>query len=237
MHARRVLVIDDEQDFIDLIKVQLENAGAVVDAALSAEEGLRLFRDRHHDLVLLDVMMPGIDGWQACQAFRELSGVPIIMLTAMSSDMEVVRGLECGADDYLVKPFNRQVLLARMRAVLRRAETSSGRWGPMRYQDDHLAFDLAQRQISVQGQPVNLTPTEYYLFECMVCNADHLLTPQQILECVWGPEYVDSIEYVHVYMHRLRRKLEPDPQNPRYLMNVTGVGYLFRRSDTPSERS
>ena len=233
MHGRNVLVIDDEKDFLDLIKIALEGFGATVDTAPSAEEGLRLFRDRDHDLVLLDVMMPGIDGFRACEVFRDLSDVPIIMLTAMSGDAEVVRGLECGADDYLVKPFSRQVLLARARAVLRRAERPPERRGPMRYEDGHLAFDLAQRQVSVQGQPVKLTPTEYNLFECLVRNADHLRTPQQILECVWGPEYVDSVEYVHVYVHRLRQKLEPDPQNPRYLLNMSGSGYLFRMLDAP----
>ena len=233
MHGRKVLVIDDEKDFLDLIKIALEGFGATVDTASSAEEGLRLFRDRQYDLVLLDVMMPGIDGFRACEAFRDLSDVPIIMLTAMSGDAEVVRGLECGADDYLVKPFSRQVLLARARAVLRRAELAPERRGPMRYEDGHLAFDLAQQEVSVQGQPVKLTPTEYNLLECLVCHTDHLRTPQQILECVWGPEYVDSVEYVHVYVHRLRQKLEPDPQNPRYLLNMSGSGYLFRMLDAP----
>ena len=236
MHGRKILVIDDEKDFIDLIKRELEEFGATVDPALSAEEGLRLFRDRHHDLVLLDLMMPGIDGWQACRAFRKLSDVPIIMLTAMGSDAEVVRGLESGADDYLVKPFSRQVLLARIRAVLRRMELAPGQRGPLRYEDDHLAFDLARREVAVQGHPVKLTPTEYYLLECLMCNADHLLTPRQILECVWGPEYVDSIEYVHVYIHRLRQKLEPDPQTPRYLLNVPGAGYLFRTLPAGNDR-
>ena len=124
-----------------------------------------------------------MDGWQACEAFRELSNIPIIMLTALADDAEVVRGLESGADDYLVKPFSRQVLLARARAVLRRAQLSPERWGPLAYQDEHLAFDLAKRQVSVQGKPVKLTSTEYYLFECLVCNADHLLKPRQISWC------------------------------------------------------
>jgi len=223
-----VLIIDDNRDFAELIKHDLAQAGATVDIALSAEEGLRLFRDRNHDLLLLDLMMPGIDGWQACKALRELSNVPIIMLTALGDDAEVARGLEAGADDYVVKPFSRQVLLARARAVLRRVELSPDRWGSLTYQDEHLGFDPAKRQVSVQGEPVRLTSTEYYLLECLVCNADHVLAPRQILECVWGPEYVDSPEYVHVYIHRLRQKLEPDPQNPRYLLNIPGAGYLFR---------
>ena len=229
MHSRRVLVIDDDREFAELMKHDLADAGATVDIASSAEEGLRLFRDRHHHLVLLDLMMPGIDGWQACRAFRELSNIPIIMITALSRDAEVVRGLDAGADDYLVKPFSRQVLLARARAALRRAELFPERWRPLAYQDEHLAFDLARRQVLVQGKPVKLTSTEYYLFECLVCNAEHLLTAQQILECVWGPEYVDSPQYIHIYVHRLRQKLEPDPQKPRYLLNVPGAGYQFCR--------
>ena len=118
-----------------------------------------------------------MSGLQACRAFRELSDIPIIMLTAMSSDAEVVRSLESGADDCLVKPFSRQVLPARIRAVLRQAELSPERWGPLRYEDDHLALDPAQQQVAVQGRPVKLTSTEYYIFECLVCNADHLLPP------------------------------------------------------------
>jgi two-component system KDP operon response regulator KdpE len=223
-----VLAIDDEREMLRLIEGILTAAGATVDGALSAEEGLRLFGARPYDLVLLDIMMPDVDGWEACKAFRELSGVPIIMLTALSGDAEVARGLDAGADDYLVKPFSPKVLLARARAVLRRVELPPDRWGSLRYQDEHLAFDLARRQVSVQGQPVKLTRTEYLLFECLMRNSDHLLTPQQILEWVWGPEYVDSVEYVHVYVYRLRQKLEPDPQNPRYLLNMPGAGYLFR---------
>ena len=168
MHARRVLVIDDDIGIIELIKDILTAAGATADAALSAEEGLRLFRARRYDLVILDIMMPGIDGWQACESLRELSNVPIIMLTALSGDAEVVRGLDAGADDYLVKPFSPKVLLARARAVLRRAELPSDRWGTLTYRDEHLTFDLARRQVSVQGQPVQLTHTEYNLFECLV---------------------------------------------------------------------
>ncbi len=237
MHTRRVLVIDDDRDFAELIKHYLVEAGATADTAFGAEEGLRLFRERHHDLVLLDIMMPGIDGWQACKALRELSSIPIIMLTALGDDAEVARGLEAGADDYLVKPFSPQVLLARARAVLRRAELSPERRGALTYQDEHLGFDLARRKVSVQGEPLELTSTEYHLFECLVCNADHLLTPRQILECVWGPEYVDSPQYVHVYIHRLRQKLEPDPRNPRYLLNTPGAGYLFRSRRTGEEQA
>ncbi|NIV32560.1 MAG: response regulator [Anaerolineae bacterium] len=237
MHARRVLVIDDDVGIVQLIKDIFTAAGATVDAALDPEKGLRLFRTQRYDLVILDVMMPEIDGWQVCESLRELSGVPIIMLTVLGSDREVVRGLKAGADDYVVKPFSPKVLLARARALLRRADLSPDRQRTLTYRDDHLAFDLARRQVWVRGRPVTLTRTEYHLFECLARNADHLLTFRQILEWVWGRQYVDSIEYVHVYIHRLRQKLEPEPQNPRYLLNMPGAGYLFcipGSGDTPS---
>ena len=232
MHARRVLVIDDDVGIAQLIKDIFTAAGATVDAALDAENGLRLFRTRRYDLVILDVMMPDIDGWQVCESLRDLSGVPIIMLTVLGSDGEVVRGLDAGADDYVVKPFSPKVLLARAQAVLRRVELSPERLSKVAYRDEHLAFDLARRQVWVQGQPVKLTRIEYHLFECLARNADHLLTPRQILEWVWGRQYVDSVEYVHVYIHRLRQKLEPEPQNPRYLLNMPGAGYLFCMPDS-----
>jgi two-component system KDP operon response regulator KdpE len=136
----------------------------------------------------------------------------------------------------VVKPFSPRVLLARARAVLRRAELSPVRGSTLTYQDEHLAFDLARQQVSVQGRPVKLTRTEYHLFECLVRYADHPLTPQQILKQVWGPRYVDNLRYVHMYVHRLRQKLEPDPENPHYLLNTPGVGYLFRASDAKDGR-
>ena len=227
MHARRVLVIDDDSDIVQLIEDILTDAGAAVDVALGAEDGLRLFRTRRYDLVLLDVVMPGMDGWQVCKILRDLSGIPIIMLTALSGVAEETRALDTGADDYLVKPFSPKVLLARARAVLRRTELPPDRSRTLAYQDEHLAFDLARRQVSVRGQPVELTRTEYDLLEFLLHNTDHPLTPGQILKQVWGPRYAGNLRYVHVYVYRLRQKLEPDPQKPRYLLDMPGAGYLF----------
>jgi DNA-binding response OmpR family regulator len=182
-------------------------------------------------------MMPGMDGWQVCKILRALSGVPIIMLTALSGDDEEARGLEAGADDYVVKPFSPKVLLARARAALRRAELTPDRMRRLAYQDEHLAFDLAKRQVLVRGQPVELTRTEYNLLECLLHNTDHPLTPGQILKQVWGPRYAGNLRYVHVYVHRLRQKLEPDPQKPRYLLDVPGAGYRFCVPDGEGARA
>ena len=237
MHGRRVLVIDDDRNILSLIKDILTAEGAAVDTALNAEQGLRLFRTRQYDLVLLDVQMPGIDGWQVCKILRDLSPIPIIMLTALSGVAEEVRGLDAGADDYLVKPFSLKVLLARARAVLRRTEPLAGWQRAPAYQDEHLAFDLEKRTVSVHGRPVELSRTEYNVFELLVRYSGRLLTAQQILESIWGSRYPDRVVYVHVYLQRLRQKLEPDPQNPRYLINMPGAGYLFRPSDAEDSRS
>jgi two-component system KDP operon response regulator KdpE len=239
MHGRRVLVIDDDSNTIELIKDILTAEGATVDAALDAEQGLRLFRTRPYDLVLLDVQIPGVDGWQVCKILRDLSDVPIIMLTAQSGAVEEVRDLAAGASDYLAKPFSPKVLLARTQAALQGTEPSPGRRGrgALTYQDEHLAIDLAKRQVSVRGRPVELTRTEYNVLELLVRHTDRLMTSQQLLEGVWGSRYPDRVVYVHVYLHRLRQKLEPDPQNPRYLLNIPGAGYQFHPPHGEEPRS
>jgi two-component system phosphate regulon response regulator OmpR len=222
-----ILVVDDDRRLRQLLSKYLNENGFRVTTAADAAQARGCMRGLDFDLLVLDLMMPGESGLDFAQSMRGETMVPILMLTAMGETEDRINGLERGADDYLVKPFECEVLLARARAVLRRAEPSPERSGPLTFQDDHLAFDLSRRAVAVRGQPVNLTKTECSLLECLVSNADHLMTVQQILACVWGPQYVDSIAYVHVYIHRLRHKLEPDPDEPRYLLNVPGSGYLF----------
>jgi two-component system KDP operon response regulator KdpE len=233
LHNRRILVIDDDPELLDLMDLLLSRAGAHVLTARDARKGLRQFYDHRPDLVILDLLMPGMDGWEACERFRELSDVPILMLTALDQDGDMVRGLDCGADDYVTKPFGNQVLLARARALLRRAERSASGEKPLVYDDGYLAIDLVQRRVRVRQQPAKLTPTEYRLLVYLLRHAHRVLTHEQILEEIWGEECLDSTHYVHVYVHRLRQKLEQDPEEPRYLLTEPGVGYRFEPQAAP----
>jgi two-component system KDP operon response regulator KdpE len=233
LQDRRILVIDDDPELLDLMDLLLSRAGAHVLTARDARKGLRQFFDHRPDLVILDLLMPGMDGWEACERFRELSDVPILMLTAMDQDGDIVRGLDGGADDYVTKPFGNKVLLARVRALLRRAQGSGAEETPFVYDDGYLAIDLVQRRVQVRQQPAKLTPTEYRLLVYLVKHARRVLTHEQILEEVWGEECLDSTHYVHVYVHRLRQKLEQDPEEPRYLLTEPGVGYRLEPPAAP----
>ena len=225
-----MLVIDDDSNLLRLLAYTFSSIGAVVYTAESGEEGLRQFYAQQPDLIILDVKMPEMDGWEVCARIRQLSDVPIIFLTALARDEDIVRGLDCGAIDYVTKPFRPKVLVARAQAALRRTEIASGRSKLPSYRDDYLTIDLEARRVLVCGEPVKLTATEYQLLAYLVENAGRVLTFQQILENIWGWEYQDSINYVHVYMWHLRNKLEEDPKNPRYLLTEHGVGYRFERS-------
>lgn len=196
-------------------------------SAGTAQEGLAQFREQAPHLVIIDIMLPGSDGRDVCRQIREVSDVPIILLTALSQGEEIVRGLDVGADDYVTKPFDRQVLLARARAVLRRAETQLRRLDNLVFNDGYLMVDFGSRQISVNGEPVRLSATEYDLLRYLMRNPGRVCTFNEILESVWGKEYRFSDEYVHVYIWHLRRKLERDPKNPSYLISEHSIGYRF----------
>ncbi|HJX37066.1 MAG TPA: response regulator transcription factor [Anaerolineae bacterium] len=230
MQNEKVLVVDDDPALLPLIEYTFAREGYQVSAASDGKEALRsFFADRPH-LVILDIMMPRMDGWETCRRIREVSEVPIIMLTAKGQDEDIIRGLEYGADDYLTKPFSIKVLLARARAVLRRAALPPvERDKPVVYADDYLSVDLGERRVTVEGETVKLTPTEYRLLAYLVENAGQVLTFQQILQSVWGWEYQDDLDYVRVYVWHLRQKLERDPKNPRYVQTEMGVGYRFER--------
>jgi two-component system KDP operon response regulator KdpE len=227
LQGTRILVIDDDINLLQLVELVLTREGAQVLTATGGHEGLGQFYACQPDMVVIDVLMPELDGLQVCQRIRETSRVPIIMLTALGRDRDVVRGLDCGADDYLVKPFNTQVLLARARSLLRRVEPLvTG--APTLYADGYLTVDLRLRQARVQGAPVKLSPKEYKLLAFLVQNDGQVLTYGQILDHVWDDTSRDHIEYVHVYARQLRRKLEPNPSDPVYLVNEHGVGYRFQ---------
>ncbi len=227
---KEILVIDDDPNLVRLIEYTFSKAGIVVHTAESGEEGLRQFYVQQPDLIILDVMMPEMDGWEVCARIRQISDVPIIFLTALDREENVVRGLDCGAVDYVVKPFGPKVLVARVQAALRQAELTSGQRKAPTYHDDYLTIDLETRRVFVRGEPVKLTATEYQLMAYLVQNASQVLSFQQILENVWGSEYDDCVNYVHVYMWHLRNKLEEDPKDPRYLLTEHGVGYRFQRA-------
>jgi two-component system alkaline phosphatase synthesis response regulator PhoP len=228
--GKKILVIDDDRDMLRLVMHTFSKTEARIYTAASGEEGLRLFFDQRPDLVVLDIMMPEMDGWEVCRRLRQIADVPIVLLTALEEEEDIIRGLECGAMDYITKPFSPKVLVARARAALRRAERV---WEPENlpsYRDDYLAIDLGMRRVLVRGEPVRLTATEFQLLAYLVTNADRVLSPEQILENVWGWEYQGSDNYVHVYVWHLRNKLEEDPKRPCYLLTDHGVGYRFRKN-------
>jgi two-component system KDP operon response regulator KdpE len=231
MQGKRILIVDDDLHLLDLMTHIFGRRQARVYTAADGAEGLRQFYAHRPDLVLLDLMMPNVDGWQVCRQIRQRSGVPVIMLSALDRNEHVVRGLDCGADDYITKPFSMEVLLARIRAALRRSALTNPAEQYRPFSDDHLTVDLERRRVLAGGEPVRLSPTEYGLLAYLVEHADQAVTFRRILEAVWGSAYHDCVDHVYVYISRLRQKLEPDPANPRYLLTEHGVGYRFEKQE------
>jgi DNA-binding response OmpR family regulator len=229
--AKKILVVDDEAVQIRLAAQVLSGNGYEVLKASSGQEAVRIVYERKPDLVLLDVMMPEIDGWQTCRLIREVSDMPIIMFTGKrNTEDDIVRGLECGADEYLAKPVGNRELLARVKAVLRRAEKPSYKNERKKviFTNDYLTIDVAERKVIVDGERLKLTPREFRLLALLVENAGRILSHQQVLENVWGWEYIDDVDYVRIYVSHLRQKIEPDPSQPKYILTEPGVGYYFR---------
>ena len=231
--GKKILVVDDEPAFVRLVNQVLSHKGYEVFTASDGQEALRLLFAHKPDLVLLDVMMPRMDGWQTCSRIREFSEVPVIILTGRrKSGEDVVRGLDYGADEYLIKPVGSRELVARVRAVLRRAELppSPDTKKEITYHDAFLSIDVARRQVIVDGERVRLTPIEFRLFALLLANAGRVLSHKQLLEKVWGWEYIDDINHVRTYIWHLRHKIEPEPTQPRYIMTEPGVGYYFQKA-------
>lgn len=227
---RKILIVDDEPAQLKLSEQVLVGKGYDIIKANSGQEAVRIFFEGKPDLVLLDVMMPEIDGWQTCRLIREASDVPIIMLTGKRfSEDDVVHGLECGADEYLAKPVGNRELLARVKAAFRRIETASRRKDRRKisFNDDYLSVDVAERKVTIKGNKLKLTPREFRLLALLVENADRILTHQQVLENIWGWEYIDDVDYVRIYVSHLRQKIEPNPSQPKYILTEPGVGYYF----------
>jgi DNA-binding response OmpR family regulator len=227
MNGARVLVIDDDDDIRGLVVELLERAGLTVEQAPNGRAGLRAFHQSPADLVVLDVSMPELDGWETLERIRDLSDVPVIMLTARGAELERVRGLQAGADDYMVKPFGRQELIARVQALLRRARTTGGDDRQDTYADDRLTIDFAQRAVTYDGRDVPLTPLEFKLLSAFVRHPRQVLSREQLLELVWGDAYGVSGDQVKLYVGYLRRKLDQDKPDEVPIETVRGFGYRY----------
>jgi len=225
--THRILIVDDEDRMRRFIRLNLEYDGFEVVEAANGREALDKVRETLPDLVLLDVMMPDRDGFDVLRTLREISDVPVIMLTAKGEEEDIVRGLELGADDYITKPFSTRELVSRIKAVLRRVEAVRGSLHGVVEVDDRLKIDFDRREVWVDGKLVKLRPTEYRLLYHLVQNAGWVMTYEQLLTRVWGYEYRDEYHYVRLYINYLRQKLEKDPSNPQYILTERGVGYRF----------
>ncbi|NPA91997.1 MAG: response regulator transcription factor [Chloroflexi bacterium] len=222
-----VLIVDDEARMRRFVRMNLETEGFDVIEAENAFEALEKVRNELPDVVILDVAMPGMDGFEALQRIREFSDVPVIMLTVRDDEEDRIRGLDLGADDYVTKPFSPRELASRIRAVLRRVAQSDDHLPDVVEVDDDLKIDFARREVWVRGKLVKLRPTEFRLLYHLVKNAGWIMTHEQLLTKVWGPEYRDDSHLLRLYITYLRKKIEPDPSHPKYILTERGVGYRF----------
>jgi two-component system KDP operon response regulator KdpE len=232
--TKKILVVDDDASMVRLVSQVLARKGYEVLESSNGQDALRLLYNQKPDLVLLDLVMPAMDGWQTCSRIRDVSAtIPVIMLTGRrKTEEDVVRGLDYGADDYLIKPVGNKELVARVQAMLRRAELPSSVEDPGKdtvFSDGYLTVDMAQRKVTVDGKRVKLTPIEFRLLALLLQNTGRILTHPQLLEKVWGWEYVDDLDYVRIYISHLRKKIEPEPALPKYIITEPGVGYYFQK--------
>lgn len=230
MQSEKVLVVDDESPIADILKFNLEREGYHVLLAHDGEQAVDLALTELPDLVVLDIMLPGLDGFEACRLIRERSAVPIIMLTAKETENDKVRGLELGADDYLTKPFSPRELVARVRALLRRTQGSmSQAEGEERIYCGDMMIDLVNRRVYRAERETELTPREYELLAFLAARAGQVFARETLLEQVWGYQYPGDIRTVDVTVRRLREKIEDDPSQPKFLLTKRSVGYYFRK--------
>lgn len=225
----KLLIIDDDDKLVEAVELYLSKVGYDIVTAADGLQGVQQMYGQQPDLIILDVMMPKMDGWETCRRIREISDVPIIMLTARGQKSDRVMGLKLGADDYVAKPFSLKELEARVEAVLRRARLHPRDKGRILYADDELMIDSERLEVSKGGERMQLTATEQRLLFYLAENAGRVLTNQQILEVVWGSEYVNEVDYVKLYIWRLRKKIEKDPRQPEYILTERGLGYRFTK--------
>lgn len=227
--SRKVLVVDDEKLIVKGIRFSLEQDGMDVDCAYDGEEALKLIRENKYNIILLDVMLPKLDGFQVCQQVREFSDVPIVMLTAKGEDMDKILGLEYGADDYITKPFNILEVKARIKAIMRRTSARGQIAKPESIlESGDMRVDCESRRVSISGREVNLTAKEFDLLELLIRNPSKVYSREKLLNLVWGADYPGDVRTVDVHIRRLREKIETNPSEPRYVHTKWGVGYFFR---------
>lgn len=228
--AKKVLVVDDEKLIVKGIRFSLEQDGMEVTCAYDGEEALRLAQENKFDMILLDIMLPKMDGFEVCQAIREFSNMPIVMLTAKGDDMDKILGLEYGADDYITKPFNILEVKARIKAIMRRTAASEPKEENSKViESGDLKLDCESRRLFVQGREINLTAKEFDLLELLVMNPNKVYSRENLLNLVWGYEYPGDVRTVDVYVRRLREKIEPNPSEPKYVHTKWGVGYFYQK--------
>lgn len=224
--AKKVLVVDDEKLIVKGIRFSLEQDGMEVDCAYDGEEALRLATENTYDIILLDVMLPKMDGFEVCQHIREFSMVPVVMLTAKGDDMDKILGLEYGADDYIIKPFNILEVKARLKAIIRRTSPKPKEAAKVIESGD-MKLDCEGRRVYVAGKEINLTAKEFELLELLVRNANKVYGREKLLKLVWGNDYPGDVRTVDVHIRRLREKIEKNPSEPKYVHTKWGVGYYF----------
>jgi two-component system KDP operon response regulator KdpE len=226
MNDATILVVDDEPQLRRVMRTTLTDLGYTVIDAKTGEDALNLFREDQPDLILLDLNMPGIGGLETCRAIRETSDVPIIILSVRNTEREKVQALDAGADDYVCKPFGIQELLARIRAALRRSP-AAGENELNVFRTDDLEIDFTARRVVVAGKSARLTPKEFDLLRMLVANPNKAIPHRKLLQTVWGPDYGDEVEYLRFFVNQLRKKIEPVPSKPKYLLTEPWVGYRF----------
>lgn len=226
--AKKVLVVDDEKLIVKGIRFSLEQDGMEVDCAYDGEEALRLATENTYDMILLDIMLPRMDGFEVCQQIREFSSVPVVMLTAKGDDMDKILGLEYGADDYITKPFNILEVKARIKAIMRRTSPNARKEENSRIvENGDLRLDCESRRLFIQGKEINVTAREFDLLAILVLNPNKVYSREKLLNLVWGSEYPGDVRTVDVHVRRLREKIEVSPSDPKYVHTKWGVGYYY----------
>jgi two-component system, OmpR family, KDP operon response regulator KdpE len=231
VHQGHILVVDDEPRLLNFLRSELKASGYQVSVAADGKSALRAAAARGPDLVILDVMLPDMSGFEVCRRLREESNVPILMLTARTNDTDKVEGLDAGADDYLTKPFSTSELLARVRALLRRVRTTDTEGPGAEFRSGDFVIDYQRRKVTMRGEEVRLSATEFKLLAELCRNAGRVMLREELLARVWGSAYHKEVQYVWVYIGYLRNKLEKDPRHPEYILTYPGVGYSFRAPD------